>query len=152
MKKIILLLTLLSFSYCEQYVFLVNKYDEEIEYEAKIISKIATSSLSEKIKLFIPKISEQEKRIYSEYFDLTKDCDGANFIFNNKGLLNDDCKGSKKLFLTNNYKRLMTNKKYYGAFFWNKSRPNIVFVKQRLQDNNVQLSKEYLKYIEDIVE
>ena len=152
MKILILLLTICSVAFSDQYVFLVNKYDKEIEYEAKIILKIATSSLAKEIKLFIPDISEQEKKIYSEYFNLTKNCETANFIFDNKGTLTNDCKKQNKLFFTNNYKKLMANEKYYGAFFWSKSRPNIVFIKQRLEANSVLLSKEYLKYIEDINE
>jgi hypothetical protein len=152
MKIFTLLLILISFAFSDQYVFLVNKYDKETEFEAKIISKIALSSIKEKIKLFIPEISEKEKEIYSKYFNLTQDCNSANFIFDNKGVLNRNCEVSNKLFFTNNYRRLIANDKYYGAFFWSKSRPNIVFIKQRLRDNNVQLSKEYLKYIEDINE
>ncbi len=150
MKILILLLTVISFSFSEQHVFLVNTYDKEIEFEAKIISKIATSSLKEKVILYIPEISVQEKEIYSQFFTLTDDCKEANFIFDNKGLVSNECKKLGKLFFTNNYRRLMVNKQYYGAFFWSKSRPNIVFIKQRLEENHVQLSKEYSKYIEDI--
>ncbi len=152
MKIFILLLVTFSFSFSKQYVFLIKKYDKEIEFEAKIISKIASSSTKEKIKLFIPKISGQEKQIYSKYFNLVKDCKSANFIFDNKNSIDTKCTESNKLFFTNNYRKLIANAKYYGAFFWNKSRPNIVFIKQRLQNNNVELSKEYLKYIEDINE
>jgi len=152
MKIFILLLTIFSCAFSQQYVFLVKEYDKEIELEAKIISNIALSSTSEKIKLFIPKITKQEQKIYSQYFNLANDCKSANFIFNNKGLLSDNCETEGKLFFTNNYKRLIKNSKYYGAFFWNKSRPNIVFIKQRLRENNVKLSAQYTKYIEDIDE
>jgi len=152
MKILILLLMIFSVAFSDQYVFLVNKFNKEIDFEAKIISKIATSSLKEKIKLFIPNISEQEKEIYSQYCNLTKDCESANFIYENKGVFKGECEKSNKLFFTNNYRRLMADNRYYGAFFWSKSRPNIVFIKQRLEGNSVQLSKEYLKYIEDINE
>ena len=150
MKILILLLTICSVAFSDQYVFLVNKYDKEIEYEAKIILKIATSSLAKEIKLFIPDISQQERKIYSEYFNLTKNCETANFIFDNKGSLNNDCKTKNKLFFTNNYKKLMANEKYYGAFFWSKSRPNIVFIKNRLEENNIILPDSYLQFVEDM--
>ncbi len=150
MKILILLLTIFSFSYSNQYVFLVNKYDKEIELEAKIISKIATASLREIAKIYIPNISKQEQEIYSKYFNLAKDCESANFVFDKKGSIDSSCKNFKKLFFTNNYKRLISNDKYYGAFFWNKSRPNIVFVKQRLKDNKIVLSDEYAQYIEEL--
>ena len=152
MKKIILLLTILSYSYCGQYVFLVNKYDKEIELEAKIIANIAASSMKEKIKLFIPKISQLEKKFYSKYFDITEDCNSANFVFDKGKSSKLECTKSNKLFFTNKYKKLIANSKYYGAFFWNKSRPNIVFIKQRLINHGVQLPSEYKQFVEDFNE
>ena len=45
MKVIIFLITLISFLNADQYTFLLNKYDKELELEAKIISNIATASI-----------------------------------------------------------------------------------------------------------
>lgn len=150
MKTFIILLTLFSFSYSETYTFLVNKYDKEIELEAKIIAKIATSSVNQKIKLYIPEITEVEKKIYSDYFMLSSTCENSNFVFVKKSIENKKlCKGTNKLFFTNNYQKLLTDKKYYGAFFWNKSRPNIVFIKDRLQQKKIVLPKSYEQFIED---
>lgn len=150
MKALIFVVALVSSAFSNQYVFLMNKNDTEMEYEAKIISKIASSSLKENIRVYIPNITQAEKKIYSRYVHITQSCESANFVFDNKGRLPIECEKSKKLFFTNNYRRLLTSSKYYGAFFWNKSRPNIVFIKQRLQAHKVDLSSEYNKYIEDI--
>ncbi|MCW8838746.1 MAG: hypothetical protein OQK11_08605 [Thiovulaceae bacterium] len=152
MRTLLILLLLFSFSHSKQYIFMINKYDKEIELEAKIISKIATASLDNEIKIYIPNISKQEEEIYSKYFHLSKDCKYANFIFDKKGSIENNCESSGKLFFTNNYKRLVSDNKYFGAFFWNKSRPNIVFIKQRLENNNINLSKEYEQFIEDTYE
>ena len=70
MKSIIFLITLISFLNAEQYTFLVNKYDKELELEAKIISNIATSSIKDNIKLYIPEISTIEKDVYSKFLSL----------------------------------------------------------------------------------
>ena len=150
MRAFILLLLVVSYLFGEQYVFLLNKSDTEKEYEAKIISKIASVSLKDKIKVYIPNISKEEKKIYLKYFYVTKSCHMANFIFDNKGSIPVECQNSDKLFFTNNYRRLLSDRKYYGAFFWNKSRPNIVFIKKRLKEYNVKLPTEYSQYIEDI--
>ncbi len=153
MKNIILLISLLSFSFANQYTFLVDKYDKEIELEAKIILNIANASTKEEIKLFIPKISDVEKNIYSQFFTLTNSCEEANFIFvKNNYNIDAKCeeKIHKKLFFTNNYQKLLNNNNYIGAFFWNKSRPNITFVKNRLNERNIKLSGNYDKFIEDI--
>lgn len=149
MKKLFLLFSLFALSLNAQYLFLVDSYDKEIELEAKIIAKIAQASLNEEIKLYIPDISDQEKQIYEQFFTLAKDCEEANFIFNKRTTLSP-CENSKKLCFTNNYRKLLSDKKYYGAFFWSKSRPNIVFVKERLAKNSVRLSPEYAQFIEEL--
>lgn len=150
MKKFIFLLTILSFSYATPYTFLVDKYDKEMELEAKILFDIATSSIHKEIRLFIPDISEAERKIYSQYFILSKSCETSNFVFVNKTIENEKlCDSSNRLFFTNNYRKLLSDNKYYGAFFWNKSRPNIVFIKNRLDKIDVSLPKTYTQFIED---
>jgi len=150
MKILIILFTLFTLAYSQQRVFVLDKYDKEIELEAKIVSKIANESLRENIKIYIPNISDQEKKIYSKYFEVSVDCESANFVFDKSGLGNNACKNLDKLYFTNNYRRLMSKSRYFGAFFWNKSRPNIVFVKQRLKKNGINLSAEYNQFIEEI--
>jgi hypothetical protein len=59
---------LISFLNADQYTFLLNKYDKELELEAKIISNIATASIKGEIKLFIPEISSIENEVYSKFF------------------------------------------------------------------------------------
>lgn len=151
MKIFILILTIFSLSHSGQHTFLIDKYDEEMELEAKIISDIATSSSSNKeIKLFIPKITDMEKKIYSKYFTLSENCEASNFVFVNKIIENQKlCAVENRLFFTNNYKKLLSDNKYYGALFWQKSRPNIVFIKNRLEQTNILLPKSYSQFIED---
>lgn len=149
MKILLILFILFSLSFSKQDVFMLNTHDKETEIEAKIIQRIAKSSLKESIKIFIPNITSQERDIYSEYFEISEDCQSANFVFDKDGLSKYSCENVDKLFFTNNYKRLIANQKYYGAFFWNKSRPNIVFIQQRLNKNNIILTDEYTQFIED---
>ena len=148
MKKLFLLFSLFALSLNAQYLFLVDSYDKEIELEAKIIAKIAQASLNEEIKLYIPDITPQEKQVYMHHFQLVDDCKEANFIFN-KRASSFECETQDKLYFTNNYRKLLSDQRYYGAFFWSKSRPNIVFVKERLAQNNVHLSSEYAQFIEE---
>ncbi|MFA7092371.1 MAG: hypothetical protein WC149_11035 [Arcobacteraceae bacterium] len=151
MKHLIVILSFISVAFCNQYTFLVNKYDKEIELEAKIILKIATSSLNKKdVALYIPEISQSEKEIYSKFFTLTNSCDKANFVFVKKTIdLTVECQEQEKLFFTNNYQKLMLDKRYFGAFFWNKSRPNMVFIKNRIERQKVELPHEYEQFVED---
>lgn len=153
MKVILLLISLLSFSFAKQYTFLVDKYDKETELEAKIILNIAKASLKDEIKLFIPEITNVEKDIYSQFFTLVETCQNANFIFiKNNFALEPLCESKiqDRVIFTNNYQKLLKNNKYTGALFWNKSRPNIIFIKDRLDAKNIKLSSDYEKFIEDI--
>lgn len=151
MKSIASILFFCSLCFGDQYTFLVDSYDKEIELEAKIISKIATASIKKEIKLFIPEISRVEQRVYSRFFTLVQDCKDSNFVFINKRVEDKNicAHQPKKLFFTNNYRKLLADNRFFGAFFWSKSRPNIVFIKDRLKKNSVALPKEYDRYVED---
>lgn len=150
MKYLLILLSTFTFSFASQPAFIMQKYDKEIELEAKIIFNIASTSIKDTIKLFIPKISSIERNVYSKYFSITTECKNANFIYINKNIKNEiNCDTKDKIFFTNNYKKLLVNAQYYGAFFWQKSRPNIVFIKNRLKKYKIDLPKNYDKYIED---
>lgn len=150
MKTIIFLLTLFVFSSAENYTFLVQPYDKEMELEAKIIAEIATSSISEKVQLFIPNITDMEKKIYGRYFILSPKCETANFVFINKTVDKESlCDNTQRLFFTNNYRKLLSDEKYYGALFWNKSRPNIVFIKKRLEKRAIVLPSTFDQFIEN---
>lgn len=150
MKTLLLFISFFCFSLAEPYTFLVKQYDKEVELEAKIISKIANASTANKIHLFIPEISQNEKEIYANFFTLVNNCSEANFVFVKKQVNIDAlCQKKEKLFFTNNYQKLLSDNRYFGAFFWNKSRPNIVFIKQRLEDKQITLSNEYQQFIED---
>ena len=113
MKVIIFLITLISFLNADQYTFLLNKYDKELELEAKIISNIATASIKGEIKLFIPEISSIENEVYSKFFILTNSCEDATFIFIKKSInINSLCKkDNNQIFFTNNYEKLLNRMK-----------------------------------------
>ena len=151
MKTILFILTFLTFSYSQTYTFLVNKYDKEVELESKIIRKIAESSVSKKIVLYIPQITNIEKDIYSKVFTLGRSCEESNFVFIKKNISDKNlCLNKNKLYFTNNYKKLLSNSKYFGAFFWSKSRPNIVFIKDRLIKHKIILPNSFKQFIEDL--
>lgn len=151
MKFIFLITLLINFTYADSYTFLMDDYNEELELESKILSSIAKASLKDEVVIYIPNVSIKDKRVYRKYFTLSKTCNNANFVFvKNSKNIKSLCTNTKQIFFTNNYKRLLEDKRYYGAFFWNKSRPNIVFIKNRLKDKLITLPKNYLQFVEDL--
>lgn len=110
----------LCFSYSNEYTYLIDNYDDEIELEAKIISNIAKASIKDEIKLYIPSISNMERDIYSKFINLVDNCNAANFVFIKKDIKIDSiCKKEdvNKFIFTNNYEKLLKNNRYLGAFF-----------------------------------
>lgn len=137
--------------FAKSYTYLIDEYTKEAEFEAKIVTKIAEDILiNKKLKLYIPNSKSLDKKVYSKNATLVDSCEKANFVFMKYGDANNCLKKDKLLLLTNNYKKLITNSNYIGAFFWSKSRPNIVLIKNRLMKNNIQLSSEYDQFIEDL--
>ena len=157
MNKLLLILLFNIVTYLNasdnSYTFLVNKYNKEIELEAKIISNIVNDlNFTSKPSIFIPNITQVEKNIYSALFNISDSCSDANFIFIKSDKLDEfkECEKLKdKIFFTNNYDLLLKNSHFIGAFFWSKSRPNIVFVKHRLISNNIKLPESYDKFVEE---
>jgi len=150
--KILLSISLFILSlYGQNYTYLIDEYDKVIDLEAKIITKIAKDiTKNEKINLYIPDIRQIDEKVYSTKLNIVNSCKKADFIFVKYDDKNLKCKNiNNKYFFTNNYKKLLNNKKYLGAFFWSKSRPNIVLIKGRLVKNNINLKKEYNKFVED---
>lgn len=149
-RALILLLALISVLASENYTFLVHPYSKEVELEAKIIAEIATASLHEKTRIFIPHMTEMEKKVYAHYFTLSDTCEQSNFVFINKSIENETlCDNTNRLFFTNNYRKLLSDDKYFGALFWNKSRPNIVFIQKRLDQKAIELPQSFAQFIEN---
>ena len=86
----------------------------------------------------------------SKHFRVTDDCKDANLIIlNDKSDLPKNYK-HKHIFVLN-YNLLNEIPESFGAFFWKKGRPNIVFIKPRLEKDALKLSANLKPYVEDKV-
>ncbi len=52
-----------------------------------------------------------------------------------------------KMMIADSYKELKTNKKYIGAIYIKKGRTQIIFIKERLENNGLSLPKLFNKYL-----
>ncbi|NVJ53262.1 MAG: hypothetical protein HWD90_06180 [Campylobacteraceae bacterium] len=150
-KKIFIAIFLVVTLNANNYTYLLDEYKKDTELEAKIVLKIARDILTTTpVHLYIPNMKPLDYEVYSSSVKLVRTCEKANFVFVKYGK-SFQCKKNKNIFvLTNNYRQLLTNHSFIGAFFWSKSRPNIVLVKNRLSKNAIVLPKEYERYIEDL--
>lgn len=56
---------------------------------------------------------------------------------------------SNAVIISTEYSLLAKDPRIVGAFFWQKGRPNILFIRERMQNANIVLGHEFDKYIED---
>ncbi|MCK9337069.1 MAG: hypothetical protein M0P43_04465 [Arcobacteraceae bacterium] len=152
MKILILLLTLAYGIYGNNYLFLMEKELNEIELESKIVAKIAQDLVGQnEVKVYLTHYNIEEQEAYKKFINITSHCVEADIIFLKKNkTLDSSCEGLNKIILTNSYQQFVEDDTIIGAFFWAKARPNIVFSKNRLKQNNITLPQSYNQFIEDL--
>lgn len=95
-------------------------------------------------------VRDGEESLFSIFYAHSKMWN-IKLVFVNKTVDRETlCDNTKRLFFTNNYRKLLSDDKYYGALFWNKSRPNIVFIKNRLDKKAIVLPSTFNQFIEGI--
>lgn len=116
--------------------------------ETKIIDKIATSMYpNQKITVWgetddLKTIIQQSTKI-SPADNFTN----AHLIIVSKKVPENI--PSNAIIITTEYSLLVKDTRILGAFFWQKGRPNLLFLRERMQKANVTLDHEFDKYIED---
>lgn len=116
--------------------------------ETQIIEKIALS-LFPKQKIVAWGETADQKNIInlSSKMEGVSNPSYANFIIVSKNIPQNLSRNS--VIITTEYSLLSKDERVVGAFFWQKGRPNILFLRLRMQNLNVSLGREFDKYIED---
>jgi len=85
-----------------------------------------------------------------DVYHVTMKCESADIIIlKEKENLPSYCVHQHIFVLS--YKLLNDIPKSFGAFFWKKGRPNIVFIEPRVKENSLELSIEMKPYVEEKV-
>lgn len=116
--------------------------------ETQIIERIATS-LFPKQKISVWGETADQKNIIrqSEKIKEAADSSDADLIIVSKKVpqnLSSNC-----VIITTEYTLLKKDERIIGAFFWQKGRPNLLFLRPRMQKANISLGHDFNKYIED---
>lgn len=115
---------------------------------AQIIDKVLTSFIREEKVMTWGETEEHIKIIqHSPKMEWTDDPKKAKFLLISNSI--PDNLSENAIVFTTEYKLLKKDDRIVGAFFWQKGRPNLLFLRNRLQENKLTLSKEFNKYIED---
>ncbi len=143
--KLLLILLILKTSFG---VVISRAHEKDIKYEIKILEKIA-EDITHKTVIKVYVIGYDKKKIqnFSNHFKLVMDIDDADIVIVNK--YKNVEKLRNKIILTTDFNLLKEIPESIGALYWKKGRPHIIFIKERLQDYNIKLSKDYEKFIVD---
>jgi len=117
--------------------------------EAKIIMSML-NSVTNHTNLLIYTDSKKIKKILSkDEITFVYDCNSANIA-----ILEFDKEATKcesTTIITLKYDLLKTYINSIGSFFWQKGRPNIVFIKSRLRDKNITIDSNFHDFVEDTI-
>lgn len=116
--------------------------------ETQIIERIATSLFPKQKIAAWGETADQKNMIrQSAKIEEAVDSSDADLIIVSKNIpqnLSKNC-----VLITTEYSLLVKDERIVGAFFWQKGRPNLLFLRPRMQKANVKLGHEFDKYIED---
>lgn len=116
--------------------------------ETQIIERIATSLFPKQKIAAWGETADQKNMIrQSEKIEESANASRADLIVVSKNIPQNLPKDT--VVITTEYTLLKKDERVIGAFFWQKGRPNLLFVRGRMQKANVNLGHEFDKYIED---
>ncbi len=116
--------------------------------ETKIIERIA-ESLFPKQTITAWGETDYQKNVIRQYKKIKEavNSSDADLIIVSKNLSQN--LSSNTVIITTEYEFLKKNERVIGAFFWQKGRPNLLFLRPRMEKANISLGHEFNRYIED---
>ena len=120
-----------------------------VQGEAKILHYIVQNINNNTIHKILCDDAKLQENFKELGYTIVKDAKDADLIIlRNKHKFSKNVKG--KVFVLG-YELLNEIPQSFGAFFWKKGRPNIVFIAPRVKKEHIQLSKELQEYEEEQV-
>jgi len=121
----------------------------QVTISTKIVGKIIFA-LNSDAKIWLNKETNYIDTINTNKLNIVNYCKDANIvIINSRKRIPINCKGLP--VITFEYSLLKDNKNAVASFFWKRGRPNIVFVKDRLNNFNIKIPLKYNSYLIDSI-
>lgn len=120
----------------------------EKEYATKIIKNLVEVIDKSNTSVWIDDDSDVTGLLELKQLNVVKTCKNAKvLILSSDKSIPKHCISKPVLVL--DYDLLEKHNNAVSAFFWQKGRPNIVFLKKRLQHFSISLPSTYDKYVEE---
>ena len=128
-------------------LFASGRNQLKVQILEKIISDIQQT---DRLKVWSDDKSLEEAFRSADKFDIVQTCKGADLIIlARKKYVPKGCEACPVFVLS--YELLNDIPESFGALFWKKGRPNIVFIESRLKKFNITLSDALTPYVDDQV-
>ena len=112
---------------------------------AKIYDSIFTQIVKrDSVSVFCDSQEYQEILFRSQHIRLVDTPQDADIILQTQFSSRFD---TNKIVFTTKYAILKKNKHIVGAFYWSKGRPQIVFIRKRLEKQHLNIASDLKKYI-----
>jgi len=130
-------------------IFVTSLLNASNDISTKIVVTLLKELAGNEYRVWVDTEIEKELIIINQKgLNTIEHCEDASILllYRNEPISNK-CKN--KILFVLDYSLLDKYTNAVGAFYWKKGRPNIVFIRSRLEHNKIKLSKSYDKYIED---
>ena len=117
--------------------------------EAKIIMSMLKSVTDNTNLLLYTDSKKINKTLLNNDTTFVKSCDKADIAILEADMSVTECKNIPIITLRYDLLKIYSNS--IGSFFWQKGRPNIVFIEARLRDQNITIDSSFNDFIEDTI-
>ncbi len=134
--------------------FAVSLIASATKIEKEIYSTILKGIFPQKkvVKVWVDKDSKRKIFRKIPFIKLIKDYKNADIVFIYKAKTLKNRKIDNKIIFVGKYRLLKEfQDMVIGGFFWQKGRPNIIFLRKNLKKHKITLPSDFEKYIEDRV-
>lgn len=133
-------------------IYLIQSSSNIDELEAKIISQVASAFIKNP-KIYISGGNLQLNSFLKKYSKVEYNCEEANFVYikkdSNENLNISRCSVKKRVLFTDDKNIFKNNQNVIGAFYWFKSRPNIVLSSNRTKQLNMVIPTSYERFVDN---
>ncbi|MDO8454427.1 MAG: hypothetical protein Q7S59_07655 [Sulfurimonas sp.] len=130
------------------FFFSLLLFSSEIDkIESKIIMRMIDAVSSHKILSIYTNCQKLKEILPAEKIIFVDDCSDANLAILEKSKIEKNCTDIP--IITLEYDLLKKYPNSIGSFFWQKGRPNIIFIKSRLENQNIDLDNAFDEFIEE---
>lgn len=126
-------------------ILIVNLYSLDTLSVAKIYDSILTKVFkTSSVSVYCDAKEYTEILFRSKHIRIVDSPENADIILQTKF---DSRFNPNQVIFTNKYAILEKNPHAIGAFYWSKGRPQIVFIRQRLEKKGIDIHNELKKYV-----